>query len=109
MYGNRRFERMAERRHSEDLPLEDEIRFDQMFFSTATVLELDKQGRVLLPERVLKYVGIGREVVIAGVNDHLELWNKPDYDAFLTECWANYSEYQQLITRRARPESGTKP
>ena len=38
--------------------------------------ELDKQGRVLVPPALLKHAGLGREVVVAGVHDHLEIWDR---------------------------------
>ena len=63
-------------------------------------LELDRQGRILLPEKPTQMAGIGKQVVVIGVRNHLELWNKPDYDRFLAENWARYSEIQ-LRARRA--------
>ena len=48
----------------------------RFFFSGATDAELDKQGRVLVPPALLKHAGLGREVVVAGVHDHLEIWDR---------------------------------
>lgn len=106
LYGNRRFEHMARRRDWGDIPHEDQLTYDQIFFSMATAVEIDRQGRVLLPERVLKFVGIGREVVITGANDHLDLWNKSDYDAFMAENWPRYSELQRRLAARGGQGNG---
>ena len=46
------------------------------FFAGASETEPDKQGRVLLPATLAKTAGIEREVVIAGVGDHLEIWDR---------------------------------
>jgi MraZ protein len=46
------------------------------FFAAATDAEPDTQGRVMLPASLAKNAGIGREVVVAGVNDHLEIWDR---------------------------------
>ncbi len=46
-------------------------------------VEADRQGRSVIPERILKKTRIGREVVLVGVKDHLELWNRAAWDAFM--------------------------
>ena len=47
---------------------------NRFFFAGASEAEPDKQGRVMLPATLAK--DLGREVVVAGVNDHLEIWNR---------------------------------
>ena len=46
------------------------------FFASATEADLDKQGRVMLPAPLIEYAQLGREVVVAGVNDRLEIWDR---------------------------------
>ncbi len=46
------------------------------FFVNATTGELDKQGRVVIPATLLERAGIGREVTVTGVFDHLEIWDR---------------------------------
>lgn len=56
--------------------------FDRRRYAMASLLEWDKQGRILIPERVLKRcANLGREVVLVGVRDHLELWNRQEWTA----------------------------
>jgi MraZ protein len=45
-------------------------------FATASVVEMDKQGRVLVPADLAAHAGLEREVVVAGVDDHLEIWDR---------------------------------
>ena len=40
---------------------------------------MDKAGRILLPEPVLSLTGLGREVALLGVFNHLQLWSREDY------------------------------
>jgi MraZ protein len=59
----------------------------RLLFGTAFETELDSAGRVMLTPRFLEHAGIGREVVITGVGDCLELWDRSrweDYDTDLT-------------------------
>ena len=51
-------------------------RMQRFFFSGATETELDKQGRVGLPAALLEHAKLGRDVVVAGVHDHLEIWDR---------------------------------
>jgi MraZ protein len=58
-------------------------KFFTLFFSTLFQTECDKVGRVALPASLKAAVGIGKEVVIAGVMDKIELWPKEVYEANL--------------------------
>ena len=44
-------------------------------FSATVVTELDKQGRVTIPAGLLAKADLGRDVIVAGVGDCLEIWN----------------------------------
>jgi len=56
-------------------------RLNRAIFATAFSLEVDGQGRIALPISLREYAGIKDEVVIAGVNNYLELWNKEQWGA----------------------------
>jgi MraZ protein len=46
------------------------------FFSGAVDAVPDKQGRVLVPPKLAERAGLEREVVVVGVYDHLEIWDR---------------------------------
>lgn len=56
------------------------------FFQNAAECELDKQGRILIPEKLKAKAGLDKDVVIVGNNDRVEIWN-PDklYDQDVTD------------------------
>jgi MraZ protein len=69
------WERLVESRLAGLDPLSREGRLmHRFFFAGASEAEPDKQGRVALPPTLAK--DLGREVVVAGVRDHLEIWNR---------------------------------
>jgi len=69
------WERLVETRLAELDPFSREGRMmHRFFFAGASEAEPDKQGRVALPATLAK--DLGREVVVAGVRDHLEIWNR---------------------------------
>ncbi len=70
----------------------------RFFLAGATDAELDKQGRILLPQSLLKHAGIEKDAVIAGVGNRVEIWNKDDWDKASTfddinEIAAKMSQY----------------
>lgn len=54
-------------------------RLSRATFSSAFNLDLDGQGRVVLPATLRQYAGVTSEVVVAGVRDCLEIWGKEDW------------------------------
>jgi len=67
-----------------------ERRIGRVIFATAFNLELDEQGRVILPPKLRQYADIKETVVIAGINNYLEIWSK--------ELW---EEEQALMDEQA--------
>jgi MraZ protein len=53
-------------------------------FAGATVSDLDKQGRVLVPPQLAEHAGIRRDVVLAGVHDHIEIWDRTEWKSHLS-------------------------
>ncbi|HST17825.1 MAG TPA: division/cell wall cluster transcriptional repressor MraZ [Gaiellaceae bacterium] len=45
-------------------------------FAGAAQGDLDRQGRLVVPARLIERVGLGREVTVIGVHDHLEIWDR---------------------------------
>jgi MraZ protein len=50
-------------------------RIQRYFQGNSFEMELDSAGRVILPAPLLAHAGIEKEVIVAGVDDHLELWS----------------------------------
>ena len=43
-------------------------------FSGAADLTLDRQGRILIPQNLREYAGLGDQVIVAGLSTHFEIW-----------------------------------
>jgi len=57
-----------------------ERRIGRFIFGTAFSLELDEQGRVLLPAKLREYSGIKEAAVVVGANKYLEIWSKDQWE-----------------------------
>jgi len=76
VYAAAEWAKLAERVGALD-PLSREARtMQRFFFASGLDAELDKQGRVVIPANLLESAGIGREVTVAGIYDHLEIWDR---------------------------------
>ena len=49
------------------------------FFAAAAAGELDKQGRVVIPSDLAAHAAIARDVVVVGVHDHVEIWDRAQW------------------------------
>jgi len=96
------FEAMAQNMDVEPIPDKDALTFQQLFYSMASRLEMDKQGRVILPERTLQRAGIENQVMLTGVGNHLDLWNKEVYAKFMENNWGQWVEVQQQARAASR-------
>lgn len=101
---------------SDMIPGDDTLAFDQLLFGMASKIECDKQGRVLIADRILKRGGIEKDVTLVGVRDHLELWGRNAWEARRNELEARapeiysrarlarqYTTPQPVATQMARP------
>ena len=66
------------------LPLEGQQAraYARMFFGSAERVDVDGQGRVVVPQKLRTLVGIGREVVVLGVSERLEIWDAGAWDRY---------------------------
>lgn len=72
----------------------------RMFLSGAVDQDPDKQGRVLIPQMLRDYAGLGDEIVIIGVGTRAEIWNKQAWEDYLTAHEQGYAD----ITSDVLPE-----
>ena len=64
----------------------------RLYYSQAERVDVDSQGRIRIPERLVEFSSLRQEIVLLGVHDHLEIWDK-----------------SALATILRRTESGLRP
>lgn len=69
--------------------------FLRLFYARAERVVLDKQNRIRVPDRLVSHASLQHDVVIIGVNDHAEIWDKLTWEQFLT---GHSSQFDQLTT-----------
>ena len=58
--------------------------FIRFFFAGAAEIEMDKQGRILIAEKLREFAGITKDVVSVGADNKLEIWSKDRYEGLET-------------------------
>ncbi|MGD0165870.1 MAG: division/cell wall cluster transcriptional repressor MraZ [Gaiellaceae bacterium] len=80
------FSRLVESRLSRLDPLSREGRLmHRFYFSGAVEVVPDKQGRVMVPQTLIQSAGLTREVIVVGVLDHLEIWDRSAWREYMKQ------------------------
>jgi MraZ protein len=66
--------------------------FNRLFYAQVQRIEMDKHGRVRLPIELAKLASLDKEIVLIGVRDHIELWDRRQWDAYLGDTQPHYDE-----------------
>ena len=66
--------------HEKPMITKEARKFMRFFFAGATNCEVDKQGRILLPQNLREHAGLIKEVVLAGVSSRIEIWSKDKWN-----------------------------
>lgn len=56
--------------------------YARLFFGSSDEAKLDGQGRLTIPQRLRDVVGIRKDVVVLGVRDRMEVWDKEAFDRY---------------------------
>ncbi len=72
------------------------VAFERISFALSSKVELDNQGRLLLNDKLRKRAGLGEDVTLVGVRDHIELWNTADWEQYLAD---HLTQYQKQMTQ----------
>ena len=62
------------------LPLSKGRNLQRFFFSGASEVEADKQGRILIPQHLREYAGLEKDVMVIGASNRAEIWDKSKWE-----------------------------
>ncbi len=91
MYSKAEWETFEEKLKQLPLTNADARTFIRFFFAGATEVEVDKQGRINIPQVLRDYAGIKKDVVIAGVATRAEIWDSESWDKYTSSEALNVS------------------
>ena len=63
-------------------------------------LDVDKLGRIQIPTPIINKFNIGKEVIVLGACDHIEIWDKKAYEAYQAENEARFEDIAENLSTR---------
>jgi MraZ protein len=74
-------------------PTRSDVRaFARLFYGQSQRLELDRQGRIRIPPELAALAGLEKEVMLVGVQDHLELWSAASWNDYIAKQQEQYDQ-----------------
>ena len=108
IHPERLFEAMAQRIETEYMPGDDSRRFELQFYALASHVDMDSQGRIVLPDNLRRKARLDGEVCLVGQKRRVDVWNRADLDRHLGIDWEgdDWPDWQSFVRMRPGGPSG---
>jgi MraZ protein len=107
LYPETAFNRLAAQLDGVSPTGQDVRAFSRLFYAQAQIVEIDSQGRVRVPPELANLANLGKEIVLLGVRDHLEVWDRQRWDSYFAQKQPHYDDLAesalQATTALPRP------
>jgi len=95
LYSHDAFETLANQ-VAEQSPTRADIRtYSRLFFGRAERVDLDSQGRVRVPERLVAHAQLQKEIVLVGVRNRVEVWDAGHWQEFTEENQSDFDSFAE--------------
>lgn len=71
--------------------------FTRLMLAGAVDVDVDKQGRILIPDYLKSYAGLTRNVVIAGLYNRLEIWDEKKWNEYKKKAEKNSDDIAEQL------------
>jgi len=99
LYTEEAFAQLADRLAQVPPTRQDVRAFTRLFYARAQRVDVDRQGRVRIPPKLAQLARLGKDVVLLGVQDHLEVWSAERWQSYLAEKAPHYDEVAETALR----------
>ena len=96
VYDNKEWSAFEEKLKGLPVTNKDARSFVRFFLAGATTVEVDKQGRILLPGVLREFAALTKDVVLIGVASRVEIWSKERWDGT-----ANFDDMESIAEHMA--------
>jgi MraZ protein len=72
--------------------------YARSFFGSASDQQLDGQGRIQVPQALRDYADLGKDVVVIGVADRVEIWDVASWEALSSEADEQFSSIEVALS-----------
>jgi MraZ protein len=105
LFPEKAFASLAEKLAARSPTGQDVRAFSRLLYAQSQSVEVDSQGRIRLPTELTRLAELAGDVVLLGVGDHVELWNKSRWEAYLAELAPRYDQLAESALSEAPASS----
>ncbi len=82
VFAHKEWETLAQKLMALPLAQANSRAFSRLMLAGASDVEIDKQGRILIPDYLREYAGLKKETVITGLYNRMEIWDKEEWQKY---------------------------
>jgi MraZ protein len=97
IYPKKEWENLLQRLTSLPLTQANSRAFSRFMLAGATEVEIDQQGRILIPEYLREFASLTKKVIIAGVNNRLEIWDEARWNEYRSKTERDVNEIAEKL------------
>lgn len=97
IYPREEWERLAQKLASLPISQKNSRAFVRLMLAGAMDLEIDKQGRVVLPKYLRQYAGLKTKAVIAGLYNRLEVWDESKWKRYRRQAESSSGDIAEQL------------
>jgi MraZ protein len=98
VFTNQEWEVMAQKLDALPLVKSDSRAFSRLMLAGAAEVDLDKQGRILIPDYLRQYAGLDKKVTVTGVNKRFEVWDADSWKQYKTKTESASDEIAEKLS-----------
>jgi MraZ protein len=84
-YNKEEWEKRTLNLFKEPIITKEQLNKQRFIFSSLVYIEIDRQGRFVIPKNLINYANIEEKIVIIGAGDHFEIWKPENWEKFQKE------------------------
>jgi MraZ protein len=102
VFTERGFEELAARIETEFMPGPESRRFELQFYGLACYVDVDSQGRIVLPDPLCKKARLSADVFVVGQKYRIDVWNRTDLQRSMAIDWEgdDWPDWQGFLRMR---------
>lgn len=97
LYPQSEWEEIQKRLSSLNFTKKDFRFFSRRFYSAATIVTPDKNGRILIPSHLVGEAKLKKELLVLGIDRSVEIWNPDRYEFYQDQFPGSYEEVAERL------------
>ena len=97
IFANSEWEELAKKLVALPLAQANSRAFTRLMLAGAMDVEIDTQGRILIPDYLRKYAGLDKKVVVAGLYNRIEVWDGDTWERYKQRTESSSEEIAEKL------------